>query len=230
MSNLRGIEKKIAEFIKGEGRLLYGFASVESLREGFAEELKGISEGLNYAISIAIPLNLEVLKGIENQPTVLYKHLYRQANYFLDRVALKLSLLLEAEGYRSIPIPASVYVDREKRRGHLSHRDVAWLAGIGWWGKNNLIVSPVYGSGIRLATVLTEVELSPTGPLEGGGCEDCDLCARACPARAIGDSLSQFNREACFAKVREFEKRVIGVGICGICVKACALRFEARRK
>jgi len=222
------ITRLIVEEAKKEVKLLSGFARLDEEREGFDHEIVKSSAGLDYAVSLAFPLSLGVLRTITDRPTTIYKHHYQQANYLLDRATLRISRMLEEEGFRALPVPASVYTSRSELKAHLCHRTIAQRAGLGWWGKNNLIVHPRFGAGIRLATVLTDAPLAPPGepvsasfPDKAGTCGDCRACIDVCPVGAIGGSISDFDRNACFSKVREFERKVIGVGICGICVRAC---------
>ena len=131
---------------------------------------------------------------------------------------------LEENGKKAIPVPASQIIDWEKKLGHLSHRQVGVELGLGFYGRNNLLVTPEYGARVRLVTVLTDLELDIPGSAKGKNlsCGSCTACVDVCPAGAIHTGPEDFDRSACFAKVREFEKmRGIGVGICGICVKAC---------
>ena len=72
-------------------------------------------------------------------------------------------------GYQAIPIAASQIVDWKTQKAYLSHKHVARAAGLGWIGRNNLLVNEQFGSRIRLVTILTEIPLvtqyaTTTGP------------------------------------------------------------------
>jgi len=66
-----------------------------------------------------------------------------------------------------------------------SCKRLAQLAGLGNYGKNALIINPVYGPWIRLTPVLTNAELIPDEPFERDLCGDCEECLKACPVRAL---------------------------------------------
>ena len=65
-------------------------------------------------------------------------------------------------------MPASQIVDWEKQTAHLSHKKIGELAGIGFIGRNNLLVNPEIGSRFRLATILTNMPLEPDKKLKEG--------------------------------------------------------------
>lgn len=67
----------------------------------------------------------------------------------------------------------------------LSYKRLALLAGFGCYGKNTLIINPVYGPWIRLAAVLTDAELEADEPFKGDLCKDCEDCVKACPVGAL---------------------------------------------
>jgi epoxyqueuosine reductase QueG len=176
------------------------------------------------AVSIALPVAAEVLSTVEGEPNRLYEHHYRQVNFALDRLGLELVELAHALGARALAIPASQIVDWEKQQAHLSHKRIAVAAGVGWLGRNNLVVTPSHGAQVRLLTLLTDLALEPGPPLERD-CADCRACVAACPAGAIGERQAEFDHLACFAKLREFQsRRLVSQYICGVCVRACGPR------
>jgi len=177
---------------------------------------------LPLAVSVALRLAPAVLNTLEDHPNQLYEHHYRQVNFALDRLALDLATTIQNLGAQALPVAASQLVDWQNQRGHLSHKRIAAAAGLGWLGRNNLLVTPMHGAQVRLVTILTNLDLAPDRPLERG-CGSCHACVAACPAKAIGENPAEFKHLDCFAMLREFQsKRYVGQYICGLCVKACA--------
>ena len=204
---------------------LFGVADVTPIRAEFLlrEELKS---GFHRGVAIGKRVLDSVLDDIDDEPTPLYLHHYRQLNFFLDRAALRLAAFIRDRGFRALPIAASQIVDWQNQRAHLSHKKVGRLAGLGWTGLNNLLVNPEYGSQFRLATVLTDMPLKPDAPLDKD-CGACHKCLAACPAAAIRPDPGDYDHLACFEKLKEFRRSgVVGQFICGVCVKACRPPFD----
>jgi epoxyqueuosine reductase len=67
----------------------------------------------------------------------------------------------------------------------LLERDFAKLAGLGWFGKNTMLLNRRIGSFFFLAALLTDVELQPDEPQHTSHCGTCTRCLEACPTNAF---------------------------------------------
>ena len=191
----------------------------------FHASIEGIAGSLDHAIVLGIRLSGEVLATIAGAPNWTYYHHYRTVNFALDQAALFCAGECRRRGYRAFPVPASQVMDWDRLRGHLSHRELAALAGVGWRGRNNLLVHPEFGSQVRYTSILTDAPLPERGlPLdEARGCGDCHSCVGVCPAGAIAADPLAFDLDRCTAQVRRFSQtEKLNVLICGVCVQACA--------
>jgi epoxyqueuosine reductase len=65
-------------------------------------------------------------------------------------------------------------------------REAAARAGVGFYGKNTLLITRRHGSWVVLGTLVTDVELEPTPPLPTD-CGSCTLCIEACPTDALDE-------------------------------------------
>lgn len=204
-----------------EGATAFGVALVEDLTLRYDALPADQIEGLNYGITIGARISAAVLRGCIIGPTRHYLHNYRMTNWLLDQTAAKLTIAIQNAGYNAMPVPASQIVDWEAQTAHLSHKMIALRSGIGWIGRNNLLVHPAYGSKIRLATILTDMPLKTDRPVEQD-CSECKKCIDICPVNAIKNSHKDWNKAACLEKLKYFAKaHNVGQYICGLCVKVC---------
>ncbi len=76
-------------------------------------------------------------------------------------------------------------------------RWLAYRAGLGFYGKNNMLIHPVYGSYFFIGSLLLNLPLSPDGPL-AMSCAECDACLAACPGGALSEDFG-FDCEKCIS-------------------------------
>jgi epoxyqueuosine reductase len=79
-------------------------------------------------------------------------------------------------GEYKVLVDANQHVDRE----------AAARCGVGFYGKNTMLITRRFGSWVVLGTLVTTVELEPTQPL-GLDCGSCTLCIDACPTDALDE-------------------------------------------
>jgi len=220
MENNKEYKRELEKFSKDLGISLFGIAYVKAIKKEFLFSNETLKD-LDYTISLGLRLSDGILEDITSFPTKIYYHHYRQANAILDQIAFKVSNFIQDKGYRALPVPASRIVDWEKQTAHLSHKKIGEIAGIGFIGRNNLLVNPDLGSRFRLVTILTNMPLEPDQKLKDS-CGKCRACISVCPAGAIKEKKEDFDHIKCFEKLKEFRnKRLVDQFICGVCVKAC---------
>jgi epoxyqueuosine reductase len=67
----------------------------------------------------------------------------------------------------------------------LLEREIASRAGLGWIGRNSMLINPKLGSFLLLAEILTELDLPPDPPFSADRCGKCARCRQACPTGCI---------------------------------------------
>ena len=216
----KGNYEKLKECALDLGFSLFGVADVTEIKHEFNIPEASI-EKFSFGIALGKKLLDAVIEEIEDRPTALYFHHYRQLNFFLDRGAFLLASKVQDLGFQALPIPASQITDWKKQQSHVSHKKVGTLAGLGWIGRNNLLVHPNFGSRHRLVTILTDMPLL-TDQLLDRDCGSCRACISVCPAKAIHENVADFDHWECYDKLKDFRNSgIVGQFICGVCIKAC---------
>ncbi len=137
-------------------------------------------------------------------------------NYFPGKEAgytspLKVSKYARGEDYHFV-IKDMLFTLGEElraRAGNINYRvftdsapvlDRAWAvnAGLGWIGRNTMMITPRNGSFFFIAEIITDLELNYDPPFGGNYCGDCTRCMDACPTGAI-TGLRQLDASRCIS-------------------------------
>jgi epoxyqueuosine reductase len=104
----------------------------------------------------------------------------RDYHRVVKKKLLALLRFVEGELGRELPV-ARAYVDT----GPVLERELARRAGIGWFGRNTMLIDPRRGSYFFLGSLLLPVELEYDEPFEADRCGSCNACVEACPTGAL---------------------------------------------
>ena len=111
----------------------------------------------------------------------------------------------------------------------LADRYMAYLAGLGFYGKNNCFISPKWGSYVVIGTILTTLELEPDTPLTQS-CMGCNRCITACLGQCLGHDEFKFDTCKSYltqkkGELTSEEKHIIAktplVFGCDVCQEVC---------
>lgn len=223
------LKKQLFRNAKEWGADLIAIADVDRFKN-METSPPDLLHGYRSAISIAVQLADGIMDSITDRPTPLYSQHYQKINALLDDIACRVSAFLQDNGGRSLPVPASQILCKEKFISYISHKAVAINAGLGWQGKSLLLVTPRHGPRVRLVTVLSDLDLPADAPLKNR-CGSCTACTDACPAGAIKNvnttlHYARRNEAINFAACLEHLDKVSGKEhlaphICGVCVSVC---------
>lgn len=153
-----------------------------------------------------------------------------------DTLRLKLQLLADELHQLQPTARTRIAIDTAP----LLERDIAQRAGLGWFGKNTMLINKWAGSYFFLGAVLTDQELSPDQPHQTDHCGTCTRCLEACPTDAF-PAPHVLNASRCISYLTiELRDRPLpldlrqGVGDwlfgCDVCQQVCPWNRKPRDK
>ncbi len=158
------------------------------------------NRGFPVAVLIGIVLSPAYLKKVSNisdYVVMMKKNKLIEEDEFhimelrTDKLADDLAEFLSNKGYSAYSqsesnLISTGYYNLTHSITPLPHKTIAYQAGLGWIGKNNLLVSHEFGSAISMSTVLTDAPLETVNrshiPDE---CGTCNICKKVCDPEAL---------------------------------------------
>lgn len=215
------LSEEFRAFLSDAGAKLVGFADMSGVP----------AASYPRAVSVALPVPRHILREIADGPTRSYYYMYHELNNGLNRIITSGAEYLRARGYAACPQTT----DAVKKSGpfdtQLPHKTAAVRAGLGWIGRNCLLVTPEYGPAVRISTLLTDAPLDCARPALEPRCGECRACVSACPAQALSgqawtpatDRDEIVNAGKCMNKQLELMQSRTGLDfdLCGKCFVVC---------
>jgi epoxyqueuosine reductase len=228
------IEKQLQQSAMDLGADYFGIADLSPAHEAIAEqggaELAGYPRAISIGVALLHPIVNQLSRHIERPAAAGYRsHCYEIVNTRLDQIVSRLASAVQRCGHRAYPVAASQRVDDKRICAIFSHKLSAHLSGLGWIGKNCLLITPDMGPRVRWASLLTDAPLTPTGQPIEQRCGDCRECADICPVRAFtGESFraeeprsARFDAAKCDRYFRKMRDKDPETAICGLCLFTC---------
>jgi len=165
-----------------------------------------------------------------------WAYAYVETNTLITSLNVHLTGLLRAHGLNAAGIPPTHNFDQERLMSHWSHRHVAWIAGLGTFGVNRMLITQKGCCG-RLGSLVISGECEPTARPGYEFClhrhgRTCLKCVKKCRAGALQED--SFDRHLCYSvlleNARVHEKKGLA-DVCGKCLSAvpCSHTNPARK-
>jgi epoxyqueuosine reductase len=182
------IKKKIREFVLGLGVDEVGFANIADYSSPQSPVIESIFPTAKSMVVMAFkePSNCESpSSSVAMAGRLDLMEFSRSCNYKLNR-------FLEREyKVRAMAVPVSYPLDMGAKTngliGEVSLRHAALAAGLGNFGRHNLIIHPRLGTRVIFTAVLSELDLPSDPRITEDLCIDCDICVESCPAEALDE-------------------------------------------
>ena len=169
------------------------------------------------AVAVALPaLPKKVVRDLKDGPTVEYYYLYDELNQKLNQIVLAGEAFLKEQGFQAYAQTTDRVKINDDYVSPVPHKTVAARAGLGWIGKNCLLVTPEYGPAVRISSLFTDAPLETEEPYTKSRCGKC-LWEAGMTRNEIVDVKS------CYEKQLEimYERTGIRTDLCGKCFAVC---------
>jgi len=210
-----------------------GFADLTKYETELVKYGGNIVKGYKYGISLGLVIPDSIVDYLpeRNDANVACEysvHGYEILNSRLNLTASVVSSYLNQHGYRTLPIAVADRTDEEKALPTISHKMIAHIAGLGWIGKNCLLVTTEHGPRLRLISILTNAPLETVDNQLEQRCGECTQCVNICPVRAFTGKnyVEGQSRETRFDFMKcqsyfESMKRTQKYSVCGLSLYTC---------
>ncbi len=220
----------IQEIVKSLGADACGVATIDR----FSNSPKGFNPVDVYekCKSVIVFLKKMPSEAIMANSPVPYTHAAYLTYSELDRIGLNLCRKLEENGIASVPVPTDtpyLYWDAKRTHGMgiISMRHAGYLAGLGFLGRNTLLINKDFGNMAYISAVLSSANLEPSPLADEQNCPpNCKICLDSCPSQALdGNTVNQARcRKTSFIKT----ERGFDIYTCSKCRQMCPLRLGKR--
>jgi len=186
---------------------------------------KDLLENAKTVVTYFIPFDEVIVNSnIEGkESSKIWAKAYIETNKLISDLNIHIKNELQKLGYSSNIIPATHNFDEKKLISDWSHRHVAFIAGLGKFGLNNMLITENGCCG-RVGSFVTDLKIEPTKRKDGENClyKHMNICKK-CVDRCVNDALKidSFNRHKCYEMClynAKFHSDIDLSDVCGKCL------------
>lgn len=207
-------------------------ASVPGVKYGYADiSYSSFSAEFQSALVLAIPYDKQL--SIDNYTEETFDKSILNAKYKLEQILNDIEFALVEEGI-SYYIPPVAQQNEEELLALFSFKYAAVNAGLGWIGKNDVLITEEYGPRVRLSAVLIDYPFEYGNKITESRCGSCTKCVDICPHKALTGAnwnihthrSDLINYHLCNQKRSEYIKSHGRKHACGLCMVVCPFGME----
>lgn len=149
---------------------------------------------------------------------------YLETNQLIMEINKHIKKILNSKGYNSTVIAATHNFREDELISDWSHRHAAYIAGLGTFGINNMLITEKGCAG-RIGSIITNLKLQPTERPKEEFClykynGSCKVCVERCVVNALTENSADFARFDCYdicLKNDDYHKELGLTDVCGKC-------------
>lgn len=183
----QAMKGRIINYAKEVGVDDIGFAAVENYKSPNTPPIKEIFPRAKTIVVLAF----QQLDNCESENEQIMSMGNRNLSNFSDPLTYKIARFIKKESGSKVMTVIGGPVNTDKKKGlpfaDVSLRHAAFAAGLGSFGRHNLMLHPDMGSRVVFRAIVTDLDVEPDTPLKEDLCIDCDICVKICPANALNE-------------------------------------------
>ena len=211
------ISERIQQIIANVPGVKYGYADISY--SSFSAEFQS-------ALVLAIPYDKQL--SIDNYTEETFDKSILNAKYKLEQILNDIEFALVEEGI-SYYIPPVAQQNEEELLALFSFKYAAVNAGLGWIGKNDVLITEEYGPRVRLSAVLIDYPFEYGNKIIESRCGSCRKCVDICPHQALKGTNWDINTHRneiidyhlCNRKRSTYIESHGRKNACGLCMIVC---------